>query len=112
MPRAKLSKYVEEDVTLLQRTVTNEVSDANPYGEQIEVFVDLQVVRANVQPLGADLRGVYQLQGSVEALRVQLPLSVVAPLDRIAYRGRQWIVIHSEIWQSYTLLHVQGVQGG
>lgn len=109
MPRAKLSKFVEEDVGLLQRSVTTEVSDANPYGEQVEGFVELQTVRANVQPLGADLRSMYQLQGSVEALRVQLPVAVVVPLDRISYRGRQWLVIHSEIWQSYTLLHVQGV---
>lgn len=112
MPKGKLTEYVEEPVTLLTRTVTNEVTDANPYGEQAEVFVDAQELSANVQPLGADLRDVYGVTGSVEALRVQLPTVLVVPLDRLRYRGRVWLAVHSEVWQGFTVVIVQGVQGG
>ena len=110
MPKAKLRDYAEEDVTLLTRTVSTAVTDANPYGEQVEGYAEGETLTANVQPLGNDLREVYELAGSVEALRVQLPTVLIVPLDRLRARGRDWVVVHSETWQDYTLIIVQGAQ--
>lgn len=112
MPKGKLTEYVEEPVALLTRSTSREVTPANPYGEEVEVFTEGAVISANVQPLGDDLTETYNLKGGVEALRVQLPTALVAPLDRIRYRGRAWLVVKAERWQGFTVLIVRGVTDG
>lgn len=106
MPLGTLRPYVEESVTVLTETL----GPPGRLGPGPSTWVAQTPKLANVQPLGAEAAASMGLVDVRERLRVRISPGVpFKPADRLRARGREWKAIKVELWQSFTLLIVEGV---